>query len=583
MIQPEDSELLNTYYSLKNQYDTALEDKKKSILRSSAGKQNKRKQFLQLKPLCLNCKAPVGTIFKITANTEDVYRTFKIKCGNLADPCGLHIEFKVLGIALVSDLLTSYTQYLEDEKKKMVKLKNLLLFGIISNNHAIELFQKCSNDIKYYTLDIYNELNVYNQIVNNQDKKKELEDCIQLTYVKKQEIKECIRKMNEDLENEQSDKYATDVATISCNEMSPLLNQIRQLKYSNMFVREDDDEVFRLFQEKHSIQEFERNSIQEFEKNSIQTNLIELVEFKTGHSNKKKEESVADDDTNSSADLKIEYNNTLKRIPADLLELLQEDPQWLDDYIYSCIDARKNKKPCKLFLPRQTIVPPKVLEDGTYDFNSEVVNNLFNSLAHDPRIKDKGYQERLLTLYTEKNGVRDYTMLKDTLSQLLTHDLIHYNKGYFGGGFQIKIKNAVEEPIIDNDPSRDILWKSQEYTEAWSQLPRSLKDILRLNLTWLKDLMNRNVKAKLNDSNCNYMVTTPPNLQIPPRRVSDNAYDFQESIYNKVFNKLDPNTQQSYLAFYQENPTTKERSYQKLEHLLNSLVEQELKMNRLMI
>ncbi len=477
MIQPEDSELLNTYYSLKNQYDTALEETKKSILKSSAGKRKKRKQFLQLKPLCLNCKAPVGTIFQITANTKEFYRTFKIKCGNLADPCGLHIEFKVSEINLVTDLLTSSTQYLEDEKKKMVKLKNLLLFGIISNNHAIELFQTCSNDINDYTLDIYNELNVYNQIVNNQDKKKELEDCIQMTYVKKQEIKECIRKMNEDLENEQSDKYATDVATISCNEMSPLLNQIRQLKYSNMFVREEDDDVFRLFQEKHSIQEFEIN---------LNTNLIELVEFKTGHSNKKKEQekeqSIADEEQQqSNMDEEQQQSNT------------DEEQE-------------------------QSVV---------------------------------------------------------------SSDL--KNKGHFGGSFQIKIKNAVEEPIIDNDPSRDILWKSQEYTEAWSQLPRSLKDILRLNLTWLKDLMNRNVKAKFNDSHYTYMITTPPNLQIPPRRVSDHTYDFQESIYNKVFNKLDPTTQQSYLAFYQENPTTKERSYQKLEHLLNSLVEQELKMNRLVI
>jgi hypothetical protein len=477
MIQPEDSELLNTYYSLKNQYDTALKETKKSILKSSAGKRKKRKQFLQLKPLCLNCKAPVGTIFQITANTKEFYRTFKIKCGNLADPCGLHIEFKVSEINLVTDLLTSSTQYLEDEKKKMVKLKNLLLFGIISNNHAIELFQTCSNDINDYTLDIYNELNVYNQIVNNQDKKKELEDCIQMTYVKKQEIKECIRKMNEDLENEQSDKYATDVATISCNEMSPLLNQIRQLKYSNMFVREEDDDVFRLFQEKHSIQEFEIN---------LNTNLIELVEFKTGHSNKKKEQekeqSIADEEQQqSNMDEEQQQSNT------------DEEQE-------------------------QSVV---------------------------------------------------------------SSDL--KNKGHFGGSFQIKIKNAVEEPIIDNDPSRDILWKSQEYTEAWSQLPRSLKDILRLNLTWLKDLMNRNVKAKFNDSHYTYMITTPPNLQIPPRRVSDHTYDFQESIYNKVFNKLDPTTQQSYLAFYQENPTTKERSYQKLEHLLNSLVEQELKMNRLVI
>ena len=119
---------------------------------------------------------------------------------------------------------------------------------------------------------------------------------------------------------------------------------------------------------------------------------------------------------------KREYDEVWSKIPDKLKEYLSTDKQWLEEYMYICINAKQKGKPCLLFLPRQTQFPPKVLSDGTYDFNSELVNTLFNSL-------EPSHQKRLLTLNTF-DGVADYKMLKNALIDLLTNNLINYNKGY---------------------------------------------------------------------------------------------------------------------------------------------------------
>ena len=122
---------------------------------------------------------------------------------------------------------------------------------------------------------------------------------------------------------------------------------------------------------------------------------------------------------------KTEYDIIWSSIPYKLKEYLNMDKQWLEDYMYSCVNLRKNKQPCELFLPKQTTFPPVHLADGTYDFSSEVVNKIFNS-------QNKSYQNTLLTLYSVKNGVKNYNLLKDALISIITKDIMNYNRGYFG-------------------------------------------------------------------------------------------------------------------------------------------------------
>jgi hypothetical protein len=92
-------------------------------------------------------------------------------------------------------------------------------------------------------------------------------------------------------------------------------------------------------------------------------------------------------------------------------------------YMNNCIKLRKQGKPCELFIPKQTKFPPVQDANGKFDFGSEIINNLFNSLS-------KSYQDTLLTLYSEKDGVKSYNMLKDTLAFLLAQK-INLQGAYF--------------------------------------------------------------------------------------------------------------------------------------------------------
>ena len=93
--------------------------------------------------------------------------------------------------------------------------------------------------------------------------------------------------------------------------------------------------------------------------------------------------------------------------------------------MYSCVNARAENTNCKFITPKNLITPPVLSENGEYNFGegNEIYNTLFNKL-------DKSYQNTLLTLYSEKNGVKNYSMFVDTLNKLLAKEL-GFENGYF--------------------------------------------------------------------------------------------------------------------------------------------------------
>ena len=57
---------LNEYYKLKSKYENEIMKSKKIIMNdSSLSSKEKRQKYLQLKPKCINCKRPGGTIFSV--------------------------------------------------------------------------------------------------------------------------------------------------------------------------------------------------------------------------------------------------------------------------------------------------------------------------------------------------------------------------------------------------------------------------------------------------------------------------------------------------------------------------------------
>ena len=79
----------NEYYKLKNKYENDYnKDKQKLIKNKTMSWKEKRNEFKQLKPKCINCKRPVGTIFSIkkSDNPNDDFRELKSKFTKLIDP-----------------------------------------------------------------------------------------------------------------------------------------------------------------------------------------------------------------------------------------------------------------------------------------------------------------------------------------------------------------------------------------------------------------------------------------------------------------------------------------------------------------
>jgi len=79
-------EAIHEYFRLKAQYETSVYKLKKTAYQSVKSKKEGKKRAQAVKPKCINCKRPVGTIF----STKDE-RCIAV-CGDSVQPCKLNIE-----------------------------------------------------------------------------------------------------------------------------------------------------------------------------------------------------------------------------------------------------------------------------------------------------------------------------------------------------------------------------------------------------------------------------------------------------------------------------------------------------------
>ena len=96
---PDVKEALNEYFKLKRTYENKImANKKKIINNSTLSNREKRSEYLKLKPKCINCQRPGGTIFKNISfketDNEESYRQYNAQCGIIADPCNLDIKIQ---------------------------------------------------------------------------------------------------------------------------------------------------------------------------------------------------------------------------------------------------------------------------------------------------------------------------------------------------------------------------------------------------------------------------------------------------------------------------------------------------------
>lgn len=457
-------EAINEYYRLKDKYERSYYEKYvKPIVSSKQSKREKRVEYSKLpKPDCINCKRQVGSIFSITNNTNENVRTYKAKCGDIQDPCPLDIDIKYSNRDKFNTLINETLTNIDKIKLDIIKEKNNAIFF---NKSVVSIFDKLTEELK--TEADNSGFLIETNILKNDNPEKHQLLKLSIDEFGKGFILPFKQMINEYLEKNDELKLSSAI-DFYVNEMIPKLEEIKNLKYDVNFVEYDDNsKTYKLHQYANSLenQEFYLKGDDKVETFVIGVKKDKRKTKKTlpiTDKNKTKKirpapELIVMEDDDEEAEFKDEqptiedktelnnkygddynikptitangeviWNNTeyqqlWTKMPHKLKYLLKMDPEWLEEYMNECVKSRDSNKPCTLFIPKSATLPPKLLDNGEYDFNSSVLNKIFNRL-------DKTQQDTLLTLYNPNNP----DMFKNALSKIIeTFIGYDYRKGYF--------------------------------------------------------------------------------------------------------------------------------------------------------
>ena len=251
------NDAINEYYKLKMKYETdLLKNKKKIINKTQLSLNEKRREFAQIKPKCINCNRPGGTIFSTTFDEKAGSRELKAICGVRAQPCNLNITILAGKFELFPIILNEMSQEIKDEKTKIINNKNRNIFGYITSQQTVKLFDYLKEQVTDATTLYMSYLEEYLDIVENKQKNNDLIRDQEFFYAFVTEINNAINLFN----SSDNTQYMHDVVEIYINKLLPLLDKIMKLKYSKSeVVYNENDNTYHLIQNKYTFKDIEFN------------------------------------------------------------------------------------------------------------------------------------------------------------------------------------------------------------------------------------------------------------------------------------------------------------------------------------
>lgn len=431
---------INEYYRLKSKYDNDNEKNKKKILNNKMlDMKEKKAEFKQLKPKCVNCGRPGGTTFASVVSKDSMgakFRELRAFC-NATEPCGLNINIAVGNFENINDILKMIDGEIYNAKNEIISDKNKLLFGLITTEKALENFDSEKATIKDFTGLLETYLQIYIKITDDPETKAKLNEEVEKSYLLIQQIQASIKNFNET----NSMEFVRGAVEVYSNELRPTLNQILKLKYKeNMVVFEESNNTYHLIQKAYSIKDLEMNndkyetivfdtSIQGAPPSALKKRRL-IIDSSSSDTASSDVSDIIGKPTIDEADGTVTWSNrnyqTLwNNMNNELKTALLSDVEWLQEFMDNCVRARLQSKSCEFTNPSNLIIPPQLVEDGMYDFGNPVYNNIFNKF-------DESYKNTLLTLFSTnpEDGVKNYSMLENTLADIIKKEL-KFNRGNF--------------------------------------------------------------------------------------------------------------------------------------------------------
>jgi hypothetical protein len=432
---------INEYYRLKSKYDTDNDKNKKKILNNKMlGMKEKKAEFKQLKPKCVNCGRPGGTTFASVVSKDNMgakFRELRAFC-KATEPCGLNINIAVGNFENINDILKMIDGEIYTAKNEIITDKNKLLFGLITTEKALANFDLQKATIKDFTDLLETYLQIYIKLTDDPETNAKLNEELEKSYLLIQQIKTAIKNFNET----NSIEFVRGGVEVYNDELRPVLNQILKLKYKqNMVVFEESTNTYHLVQRAYSIKDLEMNN-DKFETlvfdTSVQPSAVKKRPLLVDSSSTESINSSDASDIIGKPEIKQidHFNQTVtwsnknyqtlwNKMNNELKTALLSDTEWLQEFMDNCVKARLQNKSCEFTNPSNLIIPPQLIEDGMYDFGNTVYNDIFNNF-------DESYKNTLLSLFSTnpEDGVKNYSMLENTLADIVKKE-VKFNRGNF--------------------------------------------------------------------------------------------------------------------------------------------------------
>jgi hypothetical protein len=247
---------LNSYFALKNEYESKYKEKIKNISKLKYSKKEKKKRIASIKRKCINCGNLGGTFFGITT-VEDGTKEYTAMCmaqgSNDGEQCGLNIQLKKGKIINIIYEEERILKNIEQIKNKIISGKLNLLFGLEEEDIALNEFEDLKFDLEKFNaqLNLVQEKQFQNNSVQIVEQQGEPETILKEKYLKQlnknlnraiNTYKTIISEANKDDYLQKKAKY-NDAALIYVQDIKPIIEKIRSVKYDQSFVETDEMEI----------------------------------------------------------------------------------------------------------------------------------------------------------------------------------------------------------------------------------------------------------------------------------------------------------------------------------------------------
>lgn len=418
-------EAVNEFYQLKRIYDDEKQRGKQKILANqNKSTEQKKEAFRKLNQKCVDCGKPMGTTFAVTYDEKKGGRYLTAICGDKVSPCGLNIKIFCGNTETYSSLIHMLEKDIETVKNKIIDEKNKLLFGFITSEAAVEVFDNYKKDLAELTERLASLLELYTLETDNRETKEAIykvqEEICKDIYL----VKEAMKKFDID----SNLQYVKDAVDIYKHRISTKLNQLAHLEYASQDVAYDEetgDHV--LIKRKTNIASLEivmqDNKVIAFDfKKVSKTTPLEVQEVLLSKEDvltiandivkeKKEKESTEASDKEKEETLfslnedgqviweKPEYKTIWEDDLTKLVkQTLIQDPVWMEAAMKHFVENKSEGKSLELIMPPSLIIPPKELSDGTYDLGNEFFNQLYVDHKNELNVDEDQMREKLLNI-----------------------------------------------------------------------------------------------------------------------------------------------------------------------------------------